>query len=195
MAGLSNSELSIAEAAFVTGLPTRAIDHEVDARILRPRGRKHGRGISAEDAVYLRTVGHYRNALAPSLRKQMRKAIASAIERHEDVAKVGQLQIAIADVRADVLREMEWLDRVKAKLVDRQPSVMGGEPVLRGTRIPVRLIADLVGKGASTQEIAQELGVSREQIDAAVTFDRIVPPRGRPRLRRLEINGDVSADR
>jgi uncharacterized protein (DUF433 family) len=37
------------------------------------------------------------------------------------------------------------------------PEILGGEPVFRGTRIPVQHIVSLLGKGTSEQKIVEDL--------------------------------------
>jgi uncharacterized protein (DUF433 family) len=65
--------------------------------------------------------------------------------------------------------------------------VLAGEPVVKGTRIPARLIADLVRQGVSRAKIRGEYDLSREQIEAAILFDRVTPRRVRPPVRRLHV--------
>lgn len=41
------------------------------------------------------------------------------------------------------------------RYVERNPAIMGGEPVIRGTRVPVRTVAGLIEQGES-REIMRE---------------------------------------
>jgi uncharacterized protein (DUF433 family) len=41
-------------------------------------------------------------------------------------------------------------------LIESKPSVRAGEPVLRGTRIPARMVAGLVDQGATADEIRRD---------------------------------------
>ena len=41
-------------------------------------------------------------------------------------------------------------------LIESDPEILGGKPVVRGTRIPVDLILELVEAGYSPEEIAEE---------------------------------------
>jgi uncharacterized protein (DUF433 family) len=173
----------------------RAIDHEIDARIVRSSGKKHARAVSVGDLVYLRAVGKFRREMAPSLRKQLRNAIADAIAERKRVATLGPLTVPVDDLARSVLADVRWLERVRTEMVESRSTIMGGEPVLRGTRVPVRLVADLVKKGSSHAEIQEELDLSEKQIEAAVTYDSITPRRGRPRLNRRDVTPHVPADR
>ena len=54
-------------------------------------------------------------------------------------------------------------------LVD--PRIQFGEPVINGTRIATELVADMAAY-ASVDKIAIDMGISEEQAEAALTFER-----------------------
>lgn len=61
------------------------------------------------------------------------------------------------------------------KLLERissDPLVVGGQPVVRGTRITVDQVIGLLGSGVSRQEIGEDLGLTDEDIRACVAFAR-----------------------
>ena len=58
-----------------------------------------------------------------------------------------------------------------AKLIVRDPHVQGGEPVIRGTRVPVRSIALARNEdGLDPSEIAKEFNVDIAAVDAALAY-------------------------
>jgi uncharacterized protein (DUF433 family) len=55
--------------------------------------------------------------------------------------------------------------------VARHPEILGGKPVIAGTRIPVRLILDHLAEGYMPEEIIVEYPVlTRADIHAALRF-------------------------
>jgi len=51
------------------------------------------------------------------------------------------------------------------------PSVMVGKPVIRGTRLTVEYILNLLGHGATVEEILDEYeGLTREDVQACFLF-------------------------
>src|SRR5262249_39637208 len=76
---------------------------------------------------------------------------------------------------------------VKRPLIESRPGVLAGEPVIKGTRIPARLIADLVRQGVPRNKLRSEYELTRGQIEAAILFDRATPKRRRPPVRRLNV--------
>ena len=51
------------------------------------------------------------------------------------------------------------------------PKILGGKPVIKGTRIPVYLILQMIRDGASFENIIEEYSrLSREDIQAALDY-------------------------
>nr|MDO8086354.1 DUF433 domain-containing protein [Candidatus Sigynarchaeum springense] len=44
----------------------------------------------------------------------------------------------------------------KYGIIECNPGILGGKPVIKGTRIPVRFIFDLIGQNFSVDEIIEE---------------------------------------
>ncbi len=64
------------------------------------------------------------------------------------------------------MKQKEILGRI---VID--PKVMVGKPVIKGTRIPVYVILNLLGEGATFQEIMNEYpDIKKEDILAALKF-------------------------
>ena len=59
----------------------------------------------------------------------------------------------------------DLLDRI---VVD--PRVMAGKPVIRGTRITVDLILELLAAGMKPEEIAEDYKISVEDVRAALLY-------------------------
>lgn len=64
------------------------------------------------------------------------------------------------------MTDKELLSRIAC-----DPSVMTGKPVIRGTRLTVEFVLNLLAHGASAQEIQAEYeGVAAEDIQACLLF-------------------------
>ena len=50
------------------------------------------------------------------------------------------------------------------------PRVMAGKPVVRGTRIIVDLILELLAAGMSPEEVAEDYGISVDDVRAALLY-------------------------
>ena len=70
------------------------------------------------------------------------------------------------------------------RMAESNPEIMRGTPVYRGTRIPVELVADMLGRGASIEEILEGYpALTRQRIELAPMYMRAFPRRGRPASR------------
>ena len=64
------------------------------------------------------------------------------------------------------MKENHLLERITVN-----PKVMVGKPVIRGTRLTVEFILDLLAHGATTDEILEEYeGLSKQDIQACLLF-------------------------
>jgi uncharacterized protein (DUF433 family) len=183
MADLTEARLALPEAAFVSGLTIRDINREIDAGIVSVGGRSE-RKLRGADLFYLFAIKDVRTQLGPALRKTMRKAIADAAGAHARQARVHHFVVMIDSIRQELLGPFEALERSKHDHIERRKNILGGEPVIKGTRIAARHIADLVKRGATRAEIRDHLDLTDAQIDAAVVFDQTSPKRGRPPARK-----------
>ena len=62
-------------------------------------------------------------------------------------------------------------------LVVRDPEILSGTPVIRGTRVPVYDVAASVEKGFPIEEILDDYpSLTREQVELAAHYAKLVPP-------------------
>jgi uncharacterized protein (DUF433 family) len=81
---------------------------------------------------------------------------------------------------------VERLGRLIAarNLVESSSEILGGTPVIRGTRVPVYDVAASASAGVPTESILTDYPtLDREKVELAVIFAEANPPRGRPRAR------------
>jgi uncharacterized protein (DUF433 family) len=50
------------------------------------------------------------------------------------------------------------------------PSVRFGRPVIRGSRVPVDVVVAQMGAGLSAEQVAEEYGITREDVLAALAY-------------------------
>jgi len=88
------------------------------------------------------------------------------------------------DLAPFVRRTKERMDRLTAarELVVTDPDILGGMPVIRGTRIPVHDVAASVAAGLPTGRIlAAYPSLDADKIELATLYVEANPARGRPR--------------
>lgn len=60
---------------------------------------------------------------------------------------------------------MEW-----ENLIEINPRIRGGKPVVKGTRVPVEVILGALAAGASWEEVSEAYEVTLEQVSACLAF-------------------------
>ena len=56
------------------------------------------------------------------------------------------------------------------KLIHANPRILGGRPVIRGTRVPVQVLIGSMGAGMTISEVSKEYRVSQEAVRAALAY-------------------------
>ena len=73
---------------------------------------------------------------------------------------------------------------------------MGGDPVFRGTRVPVHMIADLRSKGEPDEAILESYPrLTAEMVKLAPAYAAAYPLRGRPRKQSWDDQAPVRVTR
>ena len=177
-----------AQAAAITGLPLAAVHKAIDSRLIRPRAARSGatvrRLLSKEQLIYLQLEAEGLRLLPVGTRRE----IAESIERSPKTEKLPvangtALLIEVGTARRAVENQLKQLARME-EMVVRDPEIMRGTPVFKGTRIPVDLVADMLSQGATPDEILEGYPtLSEERIAIAPLYMRASPRRGRPSRR------------
>jgi len=172
------------EAAVVSGIPVRAVQKAIDDGPL-VRGRKSGARVLTEpDLFYLATIKGFDPRLVKLTGKakdELRRSILACWQKTgaRSMSFAG-LVVDFRAIAAQVRASLSKLERAR-RMVVRDPEVRGGDPVVRGTRIPVYLISDMLEQGAGEEEILSGYpALKRENLDLARIYARAYPRRGRP---------------
>lgn len=64
----------------------------------------------------------------------------------------------------------EQIDWSQCTLVEVNPHVQSGAPVLRGTRLPVSAVVDNFDHGLSEQEVSEQFQVPLDQVQAILAY-------------------------
>lgn len=92
--------------------------------------------------------------------------------------------LEIDTVEREVGRRVEIYRRGRRERLSSSPDVLGGEPVFRGTRIPIRHVGAIVRRGVNIKELSEDFPkLNAEDFEFARMFVELGPPPGRPRKR------------
>ena len=116
----------------------------------------------------------------PELRRKVFDALAES-PRNVVSLEGGLLKIDLREPRRELAASLRDLRRAR-RLVVSDPEILGGDPVFRGTRVPVHLIAELVAQGTKPAELIEGYPrLTAEMIRLAPVYAAAYPLRGRPR--------------
>ena len=93
----------------------------------------------------------------------------------------GLIKIDLREPRRALAASLRDLRRAR-RLAVSDPQILGGDPVFRGTRVPVHMIAELVAQGSTPAELIEGYPrLTAEMIRLAPVYAAAYPLRGRPR--------------
>jgi uncharacterized protein (DUF433 family) len=93
----------------------------------------------------------------------------------------GFLKIDLREPRRELAKSLRDLRRAR-QLVVTHPEIMGGDPVFRGTRVPVHMIADIQAQGEIEEVLLESYpSITAEMTRLASVYAAAYPLRGRPR--------------
>lgn len=148
------------EAAVLTGLTLKAVNNAIDRKTISAvAGEEGGRLLDARALVSLALERRLADRVSPELRRQVFDALASS-PRNTVSLEGGLVKIDPREPRREVAASLRDLRRAR-RLVVSDPETMGGDPVFRGTRVPVHMIAGLVAQGSASAELLARTPASR----------------------------------
>ena len=197
------------EAAVVAQVTLRDVNRAIDERILPDDffSLDHSRRVAASGCMLIAfyvesarclTVEERRFAIEEAgarLRRLGGRAMA-AMPLEDWIVRDEFLTIDLAPFIRRTTERMERLAAARAMVVI-DPDILGGTPVIRGTRIPVHDIAASVTAGHPLERLlAAYPSLDADKIELAALYAAANPPRGRPRATdRLPTGSTIIADR
>ena len=174
-------EFTPAEAAAISDVAVKAVHNAIDKRILESRAQQRNvRTLTAGDILRLKLW----QAVGGILSQERRQKLFSEIETYPAAKRVkadAYLIVDVEEARKEIAKRTRDLEAAEAAIV-RNDAIMGGEPVFRGTRIPVRLIATMLDEGVENAEILDGYPkLDPRHLELARLWVAAHPRRGRPK--------------
>lgn len=182
----STELLTPTEAAVVADVSLRDVNRVFDEKILpgtflRVSDR---RWVSSDACAYVRFYFHTAARLTAPERVSVIKRLL-VVPHHGSFTKHTVVSDDVLTVNFDLFfdatsKRLEELHRAR-DLVVEDPEILGGAPVIRGTRIPVYDIAASIDAGRTPEELrAAYPSLDPDAIELAKVYAQANPLRGRP---------------
>jgi uncharacterized protein (DUF433 family) len=170
------------EIAEISGVSLSAVNKALEQRVAKAR-RSRGRTLlAADEAAALALLSELPISLSIKLKREVRNWIVKRNPAKAEEFELSRaLRIAMTENAADVAKRAFDYVRLREQYVETDPGRMGGTPVIRGTRVPVRTLAQLVEGGESPKALKEDYPhIPEEAYDVAVLWAKGNPRRGRP---------------
>jgi uncharacterized protein (DUF433 family) len=187
---------SVREAAAIAELSPDTIRTALERKVLTSSSRaKAGKTLrhklSVRDVLFLKLLTEFPFALGKSdkiaLKKlvfrqnhalhQWRREGANLVFSSGDITVLVQCR----NIRMRLAQNVAAFRWGKRRIVS-DPSIMSGEPVFGGTRIPLEHVAAQFRKGVNEREIAEDFPkLTKRDLAFAKLYSRLGPPPGRPK--------------
>ena len=168
-----------AEAAVLSRRSLKAVNNAIDKKTVPAHRGGRGRLLDRPAVVCLSLERRLAGDTTPEFRRRLFAEISAAPGRR--VVAVGSLKVDIDESRREVAERVKELRRAE-RLVVADPEIMAGNPVFRGTRVPVHLIAEKLRLGETVERLREDYPrVTDEMIRLAPIYAEAHPLRGRPR--------------
>jgi len=142
-----------------------------------------------QHAPLLKLAAEAGKDFTPAARRKIYEAIRRALPKASRL-KLGIMELKLTEVDRRIDERLKRLEQMKARVDGSAP-----EPVLRGTDVPVHVVAALARR-QSTSEIVEDYPIlTAEQVEAAVEYAKVYPRTGRPLPTRSlkRMLGDLAA--
>jgi uncharacterized protein (DUF433 family) len=184
------------EIAEISGVSINAVNKALEQRVAKARRQRGRTLLAADEAAALALLSELPVSLSIKFKREVRNWIVKRNPAKAEEFELSRaLRVAMTENAADVAKRAIDYVRMREKYVEVDPGKRGGTPVIRGTRVPVRTLAQLVEGGESPKALKEDYPhIPEEAYDVAVLWARGNPRRGRPTgQHRTRLAGRASA--
>jgi uncharacterized protein (DUF433 family) len=179
--------LTTTEAAVAAGVSLPQINRAIDDRILPDDwySTSPTRTVRTDACLLIAFYFETADLLTAGARLEtIRNAVAHGHtwEQWKDYSSEGHfVTVRFADLWQKVERRLRTLMAAE-KMVVEDPEILGGTPVIRGTRVPVHTVAAQLDAGTSIERILKSYpSLTKAQVELSSVYAKAVPQRGRPK--------------
>jgi uncharacterized protein (DUF433 family) len=178
------------EVAELSGASKRLIEKAIEERVLRVRfpaargSRRARRMLPAHSVAYAALIAKLNLRLTTVHKRRLLSKLAHLRPgeiRNARVELAPAVEIDVGRLVGDVMDRAERYRTTRDAWIVINEEIMGGTPVIRGTRMTVYSVLGRVDHGDTIDDILEDNpDLSREAMEAALIYARTHPLIGRP---------------
>ena len=185
----SAADLTIRETAALSGVPRSTVEKAVEAGVLRTVAAPARLRGGATRYLPIRAVAYFHALKAANLTDlplRHKRAIWRGLARLdpmrlEAIEFTRGTVLDLERLAADSLREAEDYRRARDRYIASDADILGGTPVIAGTRLTVYAVLGRLQDGDTIDDLAADYpNLPRAAFAAAALYARTHPLRGRP---------------
>jgi len=186
---------TLKEAAAIAELPESVVRTAIEKKVVAPRFKPVGKALrytfEVKELYYVKLLSAFpldlnredKHSLRDLAFRQTKIAGRWRLEGPDFVLKSGDLvlHLEVKQLRSLLAHNLSTYHRGRRRIVS-DPNVLGGEPVFRGTRVPLAHVAAMIARGVDATEILEDYpALSERDLAYAAIHARMKPNPGRPR--------------
>ena len=199
---LAFETLTTTEAAVVAGVSVDDVNRTIDRRILPERlyGTTTVRTLKRDACLWIAFWFETSDMLTPNARQRVIMEGSNRCPswpelRSCKLQESRTIEVGIRDLWDEVDGRFKELQNAQ-QMVEENPEILSGTPVIRGTRIPVYDVANLIEEKTPMDELKELYPrLSEEQFRLASLYAKARPLRGRPKRRSLPEASRISVSK
>lgn len=173
------------EVAEITGLSVGVLDKAIEQKVLPVYRRGNQSFLRSEDLAVVVLLQNTPLPLPITVKRQIKRWVRDT----KPYQRGARAELSISDaliVRwtpavSDTINAAETYAKLRDRWIESNPQIKGGEPVIRGTRIGVRGVAQRIEQGEKLKVLTEDYpAIPAEAFRTAHTYARAHPRRGRP---------------
>jgi uncharacterized protein (DUF433 family) len=174
------------EAALLSGVPLKTVDKAIEDSVVKARRvGKAGTLLDADDVMTLAVIGRagfpLRSTAKRKIRRWLHETQPYASAKRPELQLSDVVVIRLDPAFRDAFEQLSSYREGRELFIESNSEVRQGEPVIAGTRIPVRAVAERVKGGEAIDDLVEDYPkVPRAAFDAALIYAQTHPRRGRP---------------
>lgn len=176
----STPYISRNEAAKLSGASATVVNKAIEQRAVRTKRTKTGSMIDARDTGALQIFGAVSFGLPVAMKRRVTSWLRDA-EAGAELPLSDALLVRKSEASDEATTRALRYVALRERFLEINPDVQGGEPVIRGTRVPIRGLAKQIEAGETIEVLRQEYDyIDPDAFEFAVLWASANPRRGRP---------------
>jgi uncharacterized protein (DUF433 family) len=169
------------EAAELSGATLGAVNKAIEQKVLRTKRRKGRTLLAPEDVGALALLAQTRVALPVAVKRRIVAWARGGPGADAELALDGALVVRMGpEVEQAVQRARRYVE-LRERLVEVNPKMRGGTPVITETRMPVWSLARLIELGETREVLREDYPfLPEESFELAPLWAKTHPRQGRP---------------